>query len=453
MEEIRKIVRGILSEIMDRTDSYTPFLAAKKYAKLPNLYIHFTDVYKLGINPRKTHADPHAIYFYPAKWILDEENWSGFQYAVNMKYFFLCQVDTSNFLNLSKLTMPEADRLMENAGISDIWQMYGKNFGTNPGKRFWNFLDMLNVEPSKRDNPKHHQLPYIKWNQFWSTTEYDGFSDTKGIVNEGEKQQIGVLNPRTIKIIESGENKNVKSISMQFYEEIIKKNNINVSYQGYQENGKYYRIYGTSGGRAADIRIYPDDFMGIAYYNDDKGNIYKLQTEMTFDSYRARPSILSMVEKAFEESGSSEVSYEKVDTLKSIANAVFKDVKESGFMSPGGIFNKSPMIYRKDDKNFRDVYFWGGISFDEKGRPILNFKFSVDKSLLLNPNVEEEPVFEVNMFVNSPEAAYKKVISDFEKWIKSYQWKPANPKAKLAYHRIPVENKIRDWFYEYIKKP
>ena len=166
MDGIRKIVREVLTEILDKTDSYTSFLSYKKHAKIPNLYLHYSNVYKLGINPKKSHKDPHAIYFYPAKWVSNEDNWAMFQYGVINNYFFLCQVDTSNFLNISTLTSAKADSLMKNAGLYDIWEKYGPDFDKKPARRFWEFLDMLNVEPSKRNNENHRELPQITWNKF-----------------------------------------------------------------------------------------------------------------------------------------------------------------------------------------------------------------------------------------------------------------------------------------------
>jgi len=490
MEKVRKIIREVLSEIMDKTDTYTSFLAVKKHADKPNMYLHFTNVYKLGINPQKSHADPHAIYFYPANWIVNEDNWSMFQYAVTMDYYFLTQVDTSNFCHIPSLTTAKISRMMEKAGLYDMWRKYGPDFDRNPPRRFWEFLDMLNVEPAKRDDERHHRIPQVKWNQFWKTTGYDGFSDTQGIVNSDEPNQIAVFNPKTIKIIESGENEDDTSSYNNFYEQIISEYNIDVKQEGYIENGKAYRIYGLSGGKAVDIKIYPNDLIGVIYYSDENGNLYKHQTEYTFETNQARNNIMYAVKNAIENSGGPEVNFDRLSRMKSAAEIMFDKVDERDFKSFGG-FNKNPMVFHKKDKNHTDSMFFGGLEYDEKGNLIIKFDFSVSKGILLgepieiftrivdaNPDGNEEawhkelatyginpetfeyegkedveaPEFNVNMIVKSPEEALKKVQAGFEKWLASYNWPPANPNATLKYQRKSPEDKVRYWFYEIIKQ-
>lgn len=488
------MVRGILKEILDKTDVYTSFLAAKKHLGQPNMYLHFTNVYKLGINPKKSHADPHAVYFYPVDWILDENNWHTFQYAVTMDYFFLCQVDTKNFLRIDTLTWNKVQYLMDQAGLLQYWFKYRDDFNkNNAGRNFWEFLDMMNVKPLDRENSDHHKLPQVTWNAFWKTTGYDGFMDSKGVVNSDEPHQIGVFNPRRIKIIESGPNESVRSEYMQFYREIIDKHKIDVKQQGYIENGKAYRIYGLVDGKAIDIRVYPNEYGGIVYYSDAEGNLYKAQTEGTFDAANGRFSMHGIINSAIYNAGSGVVNIEKVDILKNAAEVIFNKVAPYEFRSFRSYDSTGigPLEYfKRDDRNVDYNMFLGGLKF-EGGDLVVEFTFSVAKQVLfkdpldiyadiidanpgagddawheelkkygINPdnfnyeNIDDvkEPVFKFKMKVEDPEGALTTIQAEFEKWLSKYNWPPGNPNAEARWKRQSTASKVKNWFYQSIKR-
>lgn len=199
-----KIFEAFISSI----DSYTSFQNILKYKNKKNIYIHFTDLNKLGVNPKKGHHDPYGIYFYPENFIIDQINeGTDFQYGFSMKYYFICQVDISNFLNLNKIkNIDDINKIFKQAGYLDIFHKI--NFGDIKGRydqKFWKVLDSLNVSPEKRTNLKN--IPQIKWNTFFSKLSYDGLIDNKSVINGNEPEQIVVFNKKTIKILESGENK------------------------------------------------------------------------------------------------------------------------------------------------------------------------------------------------------------------------------------------------------
>jgi hypothetical protein len=494
MERVRKMVRGILKEIMDKTNVYTSFLAAKKHLGKPNMYLHFTNVYKLGINPKKSHADPHAVYFYPVDWILDEYNWHTFQYAVTMDYFFLAQVDTKNFLRIDTLDWNKVEYLMDQAGLLQYWHRYRSDFDKkNAARNFWEFLDMMNVSPKDRDNPDHHNIPQVKWNAFWKTTGYDGFTDKKGVVNSDEPSQIGVFNPRRIKIVESGPNEDVRSEYMQFYNEVIEQHGIDVKQQGYIENGKAYRIYGLVDGKALDIRIYPEEYGGIVYYSDADGNLYKAQTEGTFDAAQGRNAMHSAIKSAINKAESGVVNIERINTLKNAADVIFNKVSPyefKSFRTSSSIGIKPLEYFKRDDRNTNYNMFLGGLKF-EGGQLVVEFTFSVAKQVLLKDPLEiyadiidanpdagdevwheelkkyginpdtfnyentddvEEPVFRYKMKVEDPEGALTKIQTDFEQWLSKYNWPPGNPSAKVSWKRQSTASKVKGWFYQSINK-
>jgi len=489
MEKIRKIIREVLTEIVKMTNRYAAFIAAKKHAGTPGMYLHFTNVYKLGINPKKSHADPHAIYFYPAAWISNEGNWKSFQYAVTMDYFFLCKIDTKNFLNIPSINGAKANSLMKNAGLYDLWAKYGSDFDRKPARRFWEFLDMLNVTPSDRDNEDHRKLPQVTWNAFWKTTGYDGFMDTQGIVNTDEPSQIGVFNQSTINILESGENDQVSSSYNDFYKEVIDKYNIDVKQQGYIENGKEYRIYGTSQGKGVDIRVLPNDKQVYVYYNDEEGKVYKDMSDISFEDDRTYDSSMYTIKRSIESAAASDVNFDTIGKMKKSAEVIFKNVDDRGLKSFGG-HKKSPMVYDKvNDRGYRDAMFRGTIRQGEDGKLVLDIDYSLDKKMVTgdpldvfmkivdeNPNsgddfyekelkkygiqykpeikyIEERevesPRFQKSFPIESPEGTLKQVQVEFEKFIAAQKWAPAE-KSVLKSVSMPKGDRARQMFYDNI---
>ena len=226
----------ILEDLIVPEESYTSFLTLKKYKNIKNAYIHFTDINKLGMNPQKGHQDPYGIYFYPTNFIFSEET-SAFQYGFSMKYYYICKINTCNFLNINKINYEDIKSFFKKAGLIDIF--YDINLGdigrSNQrfDKKLWDILDMLNVEPDKRNDApnkyvkpdlrsKYEHLPQIKWNQFFSKLGYDGIIDNKGVINDNEPKQLIVFNPKTIQILEHGENKIQKNVHNDLFNELKK---------------------------------------------------------------------------------------------------------------------------------------------------------------------------------------------------------------------------------------
>ena len=225
----------ILENLINPEESYSAFINLKKYSKARNIYVHFTDLNKLGINPQKGHHDPYGIYFYPSNFIFGEDS-SSMQYGYSMKYYYICQINTKNFLKINSINYSDIKNFFETSGLSDIFNKIDiTQFGKRDDKKLWNILDMLNIEPSKRDTfflktaglkisdyniNSYKSLPHITWNRFFNKLGYDGIIDNKGVVNENEPQQLIVFNPKTIKILDHGENKIQKNIYQIFFDEL-----------------------------------------------------------------------------------------------------------------------------------------------------------------------------------------------------------------------------------------
>jgi hypothetical protein len=259
----------LFEDLINPVESYTSFINLKKYQGQKNVYIHFTDFNKLGVNPNKTHHDPHGIYFYPVNFVFEESS-DSWQYGFSMNFYYICKIDTSNFLKINKITFDDIKRFFVKAGLTDIFQKI--NWGDIKHKRndykLWDILECLDMKPSERDNkrlgfqPIFKTLPQVKWNSFFSKLGYDGVIDNKGVVNENEPKQLIVFNPKTIKILEHGENKIQKNIHQEFFEEL--KNELGCDY--------FKGEYKTSNGRTLYLAKTKKDDININFELDFSNN-------------------------------------------------------------------------------------------------------------------------------------------------------------------------------------
>jgi len=155
-----------------------------------NYFIHFTEVPKIGINPKQEHSDPYGIYFYPDSFILDIEKWSDFQYAINYPYYYIVTLKPETNLLHTKNINEELIEEILGEKLFKLFNLLKIDFKGKLNKRFFSFLDMLNAEPSKRKNLNHKKIPKITWNKIFNKTNYDGIYDTKGLIAEGEPEQL-----------------------------------------------------------------------------------------------------------------------------------------------------------------------------------------------------------------------------------------------------------------------
>lgn len=290
----------LFEDLITPEESYTSFLSLKKYQGQRNTYIHFTDIDKLGINPKKGHYDPFGIYFYPTNFVFSEDT-SSFQYGFSMKYYFICKINTRNFLNINKIDYEDIKGFFKKAGLIDLF--YNINIGdfgkSNQrfDKKLWNVLDMLNFKPSERDdyfttdNGKTIKgdldylktLPQVKWNSFFGKLGFDGIIDNKGVVNENEPQQLIVFNPKTIQILEHGPNKVQKNIYQEIFDEVKRSLECD-SYKGEyktKDGNTYYTARTKKDDTYINFEINFDRNRVIFYYVKD-GLVKTDKTEFNF---------------------------------------------------------------------------------------------------------------------------------------------------------------------------
>ena len=156
--------------------------------------------------------DPKGVYFYPVNWLLSgpERLLSGGQHALDYRYYYVVDLNLNdpNGVNLGTITWPEIEAIAKRNGWFESMEEFRKQpidvqkkqlFHYSrpelPGSFFWHFVDRM-VKDGK-----------ITW-----AKAYRGVSFVRdpnlSIIHSNEPDQVLVLDPRIIKIIDFGENKN-----------------------------------------------------------------------------------------------------------------------------------------------------------------------------------------------------------------------------------------------------
>ncbi len=195
----------------------------------PTKWIHFSRINKIGINAnpfKKTHRDPHGVYFYPVKWLLQHMNNTMWQYAVEFPYYFICDLhldgDGVDLQDIDENSAHSVAREGDWAADYDRLQKDPSPLLNGPSGKF--FSPGSNNTPDP-DGFVDNDPPEAEPGQFlWAAMDYlanvekkhswskmlrgvDWVHDTGGVINIQEPHQAIVLHPGCYKVIESGENK------------------------------------------------------------------------------------------------------------------------------------------------------------------------------------------------------------------------------------------------------
>lgn len=212
--------------------------ALEPYKDNPDIYISFTEVDKIGINPKSGFNTPLGIYTYPLKemwkdvkndtipwagkapyvWILKSKNGKGFiknlysdysskNYDDDMKKIKKLYKDNkeiqAEILHL-KTNFPQHVDLTYEKYVNWIITDYTKEAKAhNAVSSFWNVTREFakNYEKGKNDS--------IKWNVLLRKLEYTGFADKsgKGIIHAAEPTQAVFLTKSAFTVIDKVLNK------------------------------------------------------------------------------------------------------------------------------------------------------------------------------------------------------------------------------------------------------
>ena len=204
----RNLINLIEMQWKDRS-SITPILE-----KYPTKFVHFSKVKKVGINPQSIWSDPKGVYAYPVPWVLNYDMTHRQQYGFDFEYFFILDINTaSNGIVLSKMTFAQLNQIAERNGwkqyLDSLHEQHGKYYIKDKdghtdslpsylkpdiaGSVFWHVCDALNKNKSMLWSTSLKGIAYI-------------YDDDNSIINDREPHQMLVLDPRILKVIDSGTN-------------------------------------------------------------------------------------------------------------------------------------------------------------------------------------------------------------------------------------------------------
>lgn len=95
----------------------------RPYSTKEDYYIHFTDINKLGINPKQSYNTPLGIYTYPLKEMWGEVEEDRIPFNGNCKYVFLIK-NTGKLLDVDSYKNLTGD-------INKLEKMYKKEYGNS----------------------------------------------------------------------------------------------------------------------------------------------------------------------------------------------------------------------------------------------------------------------------------------------------------------------------------
>ena len=166
-------------------------------------WVHYTNINKLGVNPKQFHQDPAGIYLFPEEFKPAGTLWTDKKYKilVNTK-------PNMKVLDLAKLSNNEMQRIADRVGLD-------KNTFENP-RDLWDAL-------------RNHYFLSVgapgagAWNKDFRDLGYNAIFDDTGTIHTAETQLVA-LDPRILKIKEVVPQKKGSGIEdIKKYQKLVEK--------------------------------------------------------------------------------------------------------------------------------------------------------------------------------------------------------------------------------------
>ena len=171
-------------------------LAYGSYKDWSGEWVHYTDINKLGINPKQFHMDLSGIYLFPKEFKTSGTIWKSkkYKYIVKLK-------ENAKVLDLSTLSE------------DDLWAILDKlNIDKNSVYTAEKALDVDNFWESLKNyytiSNKSRSAGAALWNKEFRRLGYDAIFDDTGSIHTSEVQ-IVVLDPKVLTVVDV-ETQNVK---------------------------------------------------------------------------------------------------------------------------------------------------------------------------------------------------------------------------------------------------
>jgi len=191
-----------------------------------NLFVSFTKIDKLGINPSSKYDTPVGIYAYPGEYVIDTVGaynpMENLPFAGESPYVNLFSV-SGNIIDISTITAEEVleyvDKIKQlwikesgkdakeaEAEIEEIWENATPRRKSYAGGWLWYITWKTSLDLF---SPKWRSNHPVSWNKLFRLLGIDGVVDTKGrkIIHEIEPTQAVVFTRRVLKNIKRYHNK------------------------------------------------------------------------------------------------------------------------------------------------------------------------------------------------------------------------------------------------------
>jgi hypothetical protein len=210
------------------------------YANKPNMFVTFTQLPKVGINPQSNYNTPIGVYSYPLKYVLERAYQKGTlfgaaPFASDAKYVHLFQQTSRNILDVSQYGKSQFEvdiRKLKNYFNHD-WSV--SNFisdtttrhreigsemggGFSYGRSLWYLIYDL-VGRYKSGGRPTIEATKILFRVLGYDAVYD--MDGKGIIHVNEPTQAVHFNIQTLRVVESFSNKEMGQDRIQARREML----------------------------------------------------------------------------------------------------------------------------------------------------------------------------------------------------------------------------------------
>jgi len=173
-------------------DFYPQLVRALEKHRGKGLWVHFTDIPKIGIRPSISHKDPVGIYLFPLDHIADE--FSRYHHWAFRRYMFVCRVSAGNVLDLSTVTATDMESALAALGV----QGEPEARSGEPGEKLWRALD-----EAAREGGEWGTKRGMAFRRILKRLGYDAVRDPgTGTIHSNEPDQFLVLDLTDIEVVE-----------------------------------------------------------------------------------------------------------------------------------------------------------------------------------------------------------------------------------------------------------
>ena len=211
------------------------------YANKPNMFVTFTQLPKVGINPQSNYNTPIGVYSYPLKYVLERAYQKGSlfgaaPFASDAKYVHLFQQTSRNIFDVSTYGKSQYEmdvrklynyfdniigvdvRGVANDTASLHKEIASEMGGFSYGRRMWNLIYKL-IDYFTNGSKVTVEATRILFRVLGYDAVYD--LDGKGVIHSNEPTQAVHFNTQTIRVVESFSNKEMGQDRIQARREML----------------------------------------------------------------------------------------------------------------------------------------------------------------------------------------------------------------------------------------